>query len=31
MVTRRLDPIVVKRLKDNLRELGPNLTPNYIK
>jgi hypothetical protein len=31
MVTRRLDPIAVERLEDGLRELGPNLTPNYIK
>jgi hypothetical protein len=28
---RGLDPITIKRLEDDLRELGPNLTPNYIK
>jgi hypothetical protein len=28
---RGLDPITIERLKDDLRELGPNLTPNYIK
>jgi hypothetical protein len=31
MVTRRLDPIAVERLEDDLCELGLNLTPNYIK
>ena len=28
---RHLDPIVVERLRDDLRELGPNLSTNYIK
>jgi hypothetical protein len=30
-VSRRLDSITVERLEDNLRELGPNLTTDYIK
>jgi len=28
---RGLDPITIERLEDDLRELGPNLTTNYIK
>jgi hypothetical protein len=28
---RGLNPITIERLKDDLRELGLNLTPNYIK
>jgi hypothetical protein len=28
---RRLDSITLERLKDDLRELGPNLSADYIK
>jgi hypothetical protein len=28
---RGLDPIVIERLESDLRELGPNLSTNYIK
>jgi hypothetical protein len=30
-VSRRLDSITIERLEDDLRELGPNLTTDYIK
>jgi hypothetical protein len=29
--SRRLDAITIERLQDDLRELGPYLTTNYIK